>query len=172
MEPSPAPPVIIIGAGLVGLILAQALSARSIPYLIYDQDPHASHRGVGWGLTIHWALEIFKYLVPASIIKHLPEAFVDPDAVRSGEKGNFLFYDLRKGNALWKVPPSERLRLRREAFRELLLQNVNVQWESRSMSSKPLAIIRSQLILLTAPPHLPAHSSSVVMALDRKSENC
>jgi hypothetical protein len=51
-EPSRAAPVIIIGAGLVGPILAQALSARSIPYLIYEQDPHASHRGVGWGLTI------------------------------------------------------------------------------------------------------------------------
>jgi hypothetical protein len=72
MEPSRAAPVIIIGAGLVGPILAQALSARSIPYLIYEQDPHASHRGVGWGLTIHWALEIFKYLVPASIIQGLP----------------------------------------------------------------------------------------------------
>jgi 2-polyprenyl-6-methoxyphenol hydroxylase-like FAD-dependent oxidoreductase len=128
MEPSPTRPVIIIGAGLAGLILAQALSARSIPYLIYEQDPHASYRGVGWGLTIHWALEIFKYLVPASIIERLPEAFVDPDAVKSGEKGNFLFYDLRKGNALWKVPPSERLRLRRNAFRELLLEGIDVHW--------------------------------------------
>jgi len=128
MEPSRAAPVIIIGAGLVGPILAQALSARSIPYLIYEQDPHASHRGVGWGLTIHWALEIFKYLVPASIIQGLPDAFVDPEAVRSGEKGNFLFYDLRKGVALWKVPPSERLRLRRQSFRQLLLQNIDVQW--------------------------------------------
>jgi 2-polyprenyl-6-methoxyphenol hydroxylase-like FAD-dependent oxidoreductase len=128
MEPSRAPPVIIVGAGLVGLILSQALSARSIPYLIYEQDPHASHRGVGWGLTIHWALEIFKSLVPASIVQSLPDAFVDPEAVRSGEKGNFLFYDLRNGVALWKVPPSERLRLRRQAFRQLLLQNINVQW--------------------------------------------
>jgi 2-polyprenyl-6-methoxyphenol hydroxylase-like FAD-dependent oxidoreductase len=48
--------------------------------------------------------------------------------VRSGEKGNFLFYDLRKGVALWKVPPSERLRLRRQSFRQLLLQNIDVQW--------------------------------------------
>ena len=128
MDPSPSSPVIIIGAGLVGLVLAQALSARSIPYLIYEQDPHASHRGVGWGLTIHWALEIFKFLVPASIVERLPEAFVDPKAVKSGEKGNFLFYDLRKGNALWKVPPSQRLRLRREAFRQLLLDHVDVQW--------------------------------------------
>jgi 2-polyprenyl-6-methoxyphenol hydroxylase-like FAD-dependent oxidoreductase len=97
MESPPARPVSTVGAGLAGLILAQALSARSIPYLIYEQDPHASHRGVGWGLTIHWALGIFKSLVPASIMERLPDAFVDPDAVRSGEKGNFLFYDLRRG---------------------------------------------------------------------------
>ena len=128
MEPSSVPPVIIVGGGLIGLTLAQALSARSIPYLIYEQDPHTSHRGVGWGLTIHWALEIFKYLVPASIIERLPDAFVDRDAVESGEKGHFLFYDLRKGNALWKVPPSERLRLRRESFRQLLLEGIDVQW--------------------------------------------
>ena len=128
MDPSPSPPVIIIGAGLVGLTLAQALFARSIPYLIYEQDPHAAHRGVGWGLTIHWALETFKHLAPPSIVERLPEAFVDPNAVKSGEKGHFLFYDLRNGLALWKVPPSERLRLRREAFRQLLLEHVDVQW--------------------------------------------
>jgi 2-polyprenyl-6-methoxyphenol hydroxylase-like FAD-dependent oxidoreductase len=79
MEPSRTPPVIIVGAGLVGLILAQALSARSIPYLMYEQDPHASHREVCWGLTIHWALEIFKSLVPASIVQSLSDAFVDPE---------------------------------------------------------------------------------------------
>ncbi len=52
---------------------------------------------------------------------------MDPVAVRAGEMGHFLFYDARSGEALWKVPPSERVRLRREGLRRVLLDGVDVQ---------------------------------------------
>lgn len=105
-------------------------------------------------MTIHWALGIFRYLVSETVIEQLPEAFVDPEAVRSGEKGNFLVYDLRKGNALWKVPPSERLRLRREAFRQLLLQNIGVHWGKQTTSIEPVGDgqIRAQFANHTSSP--------------------
>ena len=99
------PPVLIIGGGIIGLTLAQALRARSIPFEIYERDAHAAARGPGWGLTIHWALAIFKHLVPGSVLKRLPDAMVDPDAVARGEKGSFVFYDARSGEALFTIPP-------------------------------------------------------------------
>lgn len=52
---------------------------------------------------------------------------MDPEAERTGEKGHFLFYDARSGEALWKVPPSERVRLRREGLRKVLLDGIDVK---------------------------------------------
>ena len=127
------PPVLIIGGGIIGLTLAQALRARSIPFEIYERDAHAAARGPGWGLTIHWALAIFKHLVPGSVLKRLPDAMVDPDAVARGEKGSFVFYDARSGEALFTIPPSERLRLRRESLRSILMPDIDIHW-SKSFS--------------------------------------
>ena len=127
-QPPSRPPILIVGAGLVGLVLAQALKTRAIPFLIYDRASSPSDEGLGWGLTIHWALSIFKSLVPTSILDQLPTAYVDPAAVEAGEKGAFLFYDLQTGEALFQVPPSERLRLRRSTLRQLLLDGIDVKW--------------------------------------------
>lgn len=127
------PPVLIIGGGIIGLTLAQALRYRSIPFEIYERDAHATARGPGWGLTIHWALAIFKHLVPESVLQRLPDAMVDPDAVARGEKGSFVFYDARSGEALFTIPPSERLRLRRESLRSILMPDIDVHW-SKSFS--------------------------------------
>ena len=127
------PPILIIGSGIIGLTFAQALRTRSIPFQVYERDAHAAARGPGWGLTIHWALAIFKHLIPQSVLDRLPDAMVDPDAVSRGEKGSFVFYDARTGDALFKVPPSERLRLRRETLREILMPDVEINW-SKSFS--------------------------------------
>jgi 2-polyprenyl-6-methoxyphenol hydroxylase-like FAD-dependent oxidoreductase len=45
-------PVLIVGGGIIGLTLAQALRARSIPFEIYERDSHAAARGPGWGKPI------------------------------------------------------------------------------------------------------------------------
>ena len=48
--------ILISGAGVVGLLLAQSLKKLNIPYEIFDRDESISARGQGWGITIHWAL--------------------------------------------------------------------------------------------------------------------
>jgi hypothetical protein len=125
--PTSHPPILIIGGGLIGPTLSHALTLHSIPHLIFERDPNPGHRGAGWGLTIHWALQIFYSLVPESVKSRLHESYVDPEAERTGEKGHFLFYDARSGEALWKVPPSERVRLRREGLRKVLLDGIDVK---------------------------------------------
>ena len=57
----------------------------------------------------------------------LPEAYVNPSATEKGENGHFLFFDLRSGEARWKVPPSKRIRVSRERLRALLLEGLDVQ---------------------------------------------
>ena len=121
------PHVLIIGAGITGLVLAQALRKHRISFSIFERDPSVSFRGRGWGLTIHWSLDAFLSLLPQHLIDELPSVYVDPEASATGENGNFLFFDLHTGEVKWKVPPARRIRVSRERLRALLLDDLDVQ---------------------------------------------
>lgn len=123
----PQPPIIIAGAGITGLLLAQALKKQSIPYVVLERDPDPLFRGKGWGITIHWALNALLELLPLDLIDRLPEAYVDGDATKNGENGNFLFFNLKTGEALWQVPPAKRIRMGREKFRRILMTDIPIQ---------------------------------------------
>lgn len=125
---APRPHILIIGGGIVGLTLAQALLKYhpSTQVTVYERDPDASWRGAGWGLTIHWALSTFLDLMPQKLIDRFEEIFVDPVASREGD-GNFLFLDLRSGQQRWRVPPNRRIRVRRECLRRLLMEHVDIK---------------------------------------------
>lgn len=124
---STPPHVLIIGAGITGLVLAQTLRKHGVSFAVYERDPDPLHRGKGWGLTIHWSLDAFLRLLPQHLVDRLPETYVDPDAVARGENGNFLLFDLRTGETKWKVPPAKRLRVSRERLRRLLMDGIDVQ---------------------------------------------
>lgn len=121
------PHIIIIGAGITGLTLAQALKKHKISYTVFERDPDVSARGRGWGLTIHWSLDTFISLLPKHIVDRLPEIYVNPEASRKGEDGNFPFFDLSSGEARWKLPLRKRIRVSRERLRALLLEGLDVQ---------------------------------------------
>lgn len=121
------PHVLIIGAGITGLTLAQALKSHHIPFTVFERDSAPSTRGRGWSLTIHWALDIFLSLLPPHIIARLPECNVDPVAVEEGETGHFLFFDLRSGKPRWQTPAAKRIRVRRERLRALLMDGIDIK---------------------------------------------
>jgi 2-polyprenyl-6-methoxyphenol hydroxylase-like FAD-dependent oxidoreductase len=125
---TPTQPILIIGGGIAGLTLAQACRKEHIPYRLFERDESPSSRGAGWGLTLAQALPAFKNLVPEDIITRLPEAYVNTEAFKAGEHGNFTFFDLSTGEAKWKVPPAERIRVSRERLRNLMLTGLNMEW--------------------------------------------
>ncbi|KAL8722449.1 MAG: hypothetical protein Q9225_001071 [Loekoesia sp. 1 TL-2023] len=131
---SPEARILIIGAGITGLVLAQALKKHGIAFAVFERDPDVAARGRGWGLTIHWSLDTFLSLLPQHVVDKLPQTYVDPGASKRGENGNFLFFDLRSGETRWKVPPNKRIRVSRERLRALLLEGLDVQW-SRTLQS-------------------------------------
>ncbi|WVW83732.1 hypothetical protein I302_105753 [Kwoniella bestiolae CBS 10118] len=52
--PSPTPqPIVIIGAGPSGLLLAKYLEQNAIPVVVYEADPHPDHRPQGGTLDLH-----------------------------------------------------------------------------------------------------------------------
>ncbi|MCJ1251677.1 hypothetical protein MMC30_008912 [Trapelia coarctata] len=124
-------PVVIIGAGISGLTLAQSLRKTGIPYQIFERDSSLSARSAGWGLTIHWALSVFRELLPDDIWTRLPETYVNRGAVERGENGSFTFFDLSNGEAKWKVPAAVRIRVSRDRLRRLSTTDVDVHWSKR-----------------------------------------
>jgi 2-polyprenyl-6-methoxyphenol hydroxylase-like FAD-dependent oxidoreductase len=123
-------PVIIIGAGISGLLLAQQLRKSRIPFEIFERDSDLLTRGVGWGLTLHWSLPALKELLPKELFAQLPNTYVDRAAVERGESSTFPYYDLSTGERKYSSPravESQRIRVTRERLRTLLATGIEVK---------------------------------------------
>ncbi|KAL5378006.1 hypothetical protein DPSP01_009450 [Paraphaeosphaeria sporulosa] len=131
------PVVIIIGAGISGLLLAQYLTLAKIPFRIFERRENLGTTNEGWGLTLTWSLPTLRDLLPASLWHRLPEAYVDRAAVERGEASTFPFFDLSTGELKGKTPPapaSRRIRVNREKFRNLLATGIAIEW-GKTLSS-------------------------------------
>ncbi len=125
-------PVLIVGAGLAGLLLAQALRRDGIPFRVFERDPDFTTRGVGWGLTLNWCLPTLRSLLPEelSATDTFRNAYVDRAAVEAGEISKFPFFDLDSGEMKSSTPPApetSRIRVTRERLRKLLATDINVE---------------------------------------------
>ncbi|KAG6157686.1 hypothetical protein E4U26_005355 [Claviceps purpurea] len=129
---SEAKPILICGAGVVGLTLAHGLKKANIPFQIYERDEHIDARGHGWAITIHWALPFLVDLLDGDTVARLEDVQVDPEVGRN-DNGNFLFLNLETLETKFRIPPNKRRRLNREKLRKVLLQGVadRVQWGKR-----------------------------------------
>lgn len=134
--PSAPLPILIAGAGLTGLLLAQHLLAQhlrasSIPFLLFERDVSASaDRGAGWGLTLHWSLPALHELLPPALAARLPEAYVDR-SLTSTTSSRFPFYDLATGARQARGPvvkPESVVRVSRRRLRRLLTTDLEVNW--------------------------------------------
>jgi 2-polyprenyl-6-methoxyphenol hydroxylase-like FAD-dependent oxidoreductase len=119
--------ILIIGAGISGLVLAQYLLNHDIPFRIFDQDSAIDARSGGWGLTLHWSLPALRELLPKHLVDRFPETFVNKEASSRGDTGRFQFFDLKSGAALYDSPAAERIRVSRARLRELLTTGIDVQ---------------------------------------------
>ncbi|KAJ5937076.1 hypothetical protein N7466_003526 [Penicillium verhagenii] len=130
-------PVLIVGAGIVGLTLGQALKQKNIPFEIYERDETPDARGQGWAITLHWALEHMFKMLPAETLARIQDVQVDPDVARH-DNGNFLFVNLETGEPKYRIPPSRRWRVNREKMRRALLQGIEeqVHWGQRAVGLK------------------------------------
>ncbi|OAA50536.1 Aromatic-ring hydroxylase-like protein [Metarhizium rileyi] len=125
-------PVIISGAGVVGLTLAHGLKKANIPFEIYERDDHIDARDHGWAITIHWALPFLLELLDDATIDAVENVQVDPEVGRN-DSGNFLFINLETLDSKFCIPPNKRRRVNREKLRKALLQGVadHVRWGKR-----------------------------------------
>ncbi|KAI9158881.1 LOW QUALITY PROTEIN: putative FAD-dependent monooxygenase [Paramyrothecium foliicola] len=130
-EPHRPLPVLIIGAGISGLLLAQHLRNNGVPFRIFERDTDLETRGVGWGLTLHWSLPALRSLLDPELVRRLPEAYVDRLAVAAGESSRFPFYDLSTGQLTAETPrasEADRIRVTRQRLRYLLATGIDIEW--------------------------------------------
>lgn len=131
-DPQTQKPILIIGAGVSGLLLAQYLrkTGSQVPVQIFERDADLATRGLGWGLTLHWSLPALRSLLPEDLVARLPEAYVDRAAVDEGRPSTFPFYDLSTGELKAKTPTaseSTRIRVTRDRLRRLLATGLDIQ---------------------------------------------
>ncbi|KAI0456322.1 FAD/NAD(P)-binding domain-containing protein [Xylaria acuta] len=131
-------PIIIIGAGIVGLALAQGLKKEDIPFQIYERDETLDHRSAGWGITINWALEALESCLPREVFAKIDDVQVDPEQGRQ-DTGRFLFLDLQTLRPRYIIPPSPRKRVSRSKFRRLLTEGLDIHWGKSLSSFAPYA---------------------------------
>ncbi|KAL6875203.1 FAD/NAD(P)-binding domain-containing protein [Trichoderma novae-zelandiae] len=126
------PPVLIIGAGISGLLLAQQLKREGISYRIFERDADLETRGAGWGLTLHWSLAALQSLLPSELAQRIcDESSVDRWADRRGEASRFPFFNLDSGELKAQTPgavKSARIRVTRQRLRKLLAEGLDVEW--------------------------------------------
>lgn len=123
-------PVLIIGAGISGLLLAQQLCRLNIPFEIFERDSDFKARGSGRGLILHWSLPALRELFPEHLLPRLRNTYVDRGAVERGEDSSFPFFDLTTGERKGGVPrarENQRVRVSRERLRQLLATDVDIQ---------------------------------------------
>jgi 2-polyprenyl-6-methoxyphenol hydroxylase-like FAD-dependent oxidoreductase len=121
-----------MGAGMVGLTLAQALKKARIPYEIYERDAfYDTEKGRGWALTVHWALGALEECLPAELFNRLESIQVDPTL---DDSRRFCFIDLATGNPKYVIPPSKRLRVNRRQLGNLLSEGLDISYD-KSLSS-------------------------------------
>lgn len=124
-------PILIVGSGVSGLLLAQYLRKADVPFQIFERDLDLDTRGLGWGLTIHWSLPALRSLLPDDLVLRLPEAYVDRTAVEQGKTSAFPFFDLTTGELKASTPKASadtRIRVTRDKFRRLLATGLDIQW--------------------------------------------
>lgn len=123
--------VIISGAGIIGLLLANALKDRGIEYVVLDRDISVLFReNSGWAITLHYALEYFQDLLPKDKADEIIEAQVRP-GFHLDDRGTFKFINATTGETVVSIPPASRLRVRREQIRRILLRDIDVNWDCK-----------------------------------------
>ncbi|VUC22934.1 unnamed protein product [Clonostachys rosea] len=124
--------ILIVGAGVVGLTLAQSLEQHGISYQIFERDESITSRGNGWGITIHWSRFDLQKCIPKGMYDQLPSISVDPD-MKKKDPGHYKFLNLATLERKFAAPVDpERMRIRREGFRQLLATpNLNILWGTK-----------------------------------------
>ncbi|KAL8725154.1 MAG: hypothetical protein Q9166_007529 [cf. Caloplaca sp. 2 TL-2023] len=119
--------VLIIGAGITGLVLAQALKKEGIRCSIFEKDESLNVRSNEWTMAIHWSLDRLATLLPPHVYADMEKASCNP-AIPIEAGGNYPIIHGETGNMLAGVPYKKGLRVPRSKMRKLCGNGIDVQY--------------------------------------------
>jgi glycine/D-amino acid oxidase-like deaminating enzyme len=71
--------VLIVGAGIVGLTIAQGCRRQGIPFTIFEGDESRESRPQGWAVTLHWCLDSLRRTIGPELSGKLLEVTIHVD---------------------------------------------------------------------------------------------
>lgn len=134
MASKPYPHVLIVGAGLSGLTLAQILRKNRVSYEIFERDKSAEARAQGWAIALHGP-------VLADLQEHLPDDIGPIECTNhltplDHLPAQFVFYHTEKPDMRIGVEDDDKgkiVRANRQRLRDWLRTHISVQYDSRAV---------------------------------------
>lgn len=131
MASKPYPHVLIAGAGLSGLTLAQILRKNGVSYEIFERDKSADARAQGWAIALHGP-------VLADLKEHMPDDIGPIECTNHLTPLNlpaqFVFYHAKKPGMRIGVEDDDKgkiVRANRQRLRDWLQTHIPVQYDRR-----------------------------------------
>lgn len=125
------PHVLIIGAGIVGLLIAHGLQKAGIRYTIFEAEAQGQLRTKEWTIGIHWSLPMLTALLPPDIAARMDaDGSVDPSLDWTTPPANGpCIYDGVNGKLLKDITPESRnVRVSRQRLRRLFGEGLAIHW--------------------------------------------
>ncbi|KZM27237.1 uncharacterized protein EKO05_0002290 [Ascochyta rabiei] len=120
-------PVLLIGSGSAGLALAQGLRKAGIPCTVFEKNA-SRHRERDWNMGLHWAAPVLRSLIPDGQFDEKVQSLqVDPH-VPTKELDDLIWLKGDSGERLATITFGPFYRLRRSKLRDLLSQNLDIQY--------------------------------------------
>ncbi|KAK5090649.1 hypothetical protein LTR05_000824 [Lithohypha guttulata] len=123
--------VLVIGAGIVGLLIAQGLKKEGIACTVYESEPSAKHyRPREWGMSIQWGLPLLKTCFDEDKYNKLSTTAVDPN-FEPPEPGKVPTFNGETGEWIIDIPLVRTYRVSRRKFRAFCAEDINVQYDKK-----------------------------------------
>ena len=121
--------VVIIGAGVSGLLIAHGLAKAGIPHTIFEAEEASTYRPREWTMALHWGLPLLERCLSEDLVKRVREAYVDPSLDYGKYPNNCTrIWNGVTGELIKEVVPEGRMvRVSRRKLRAVLSEGVNVK---------------------------------------------
>ncbi|KHN94879.1 Aromatic-ring hydroxylase-like protein [Metarhizium album ARSEF 1941] len=118
--------VIVVGAGISGLLICQALKKANIRFSIFEREETLNYRSNEWTMAIHWALPLLKDILPEQLYAKMSVIACNPTV--GIHSGLYPIINGETGELITGVPYENGLRVPRSRMRALAAEGIHVQY--------------------------------------------